>query len=128
MPEGHRAPGPIHLHARTDSGPARHRAGEGETVSEPLRSASSERLRQVAAARWRVALALTVAMMAVYFGFILLVAFDKALLARTVAPGLSIGILLGVVVIATAWVLIAVYVVWANRHYDASIARLRSER
>jgi uncharacterized membrane protein (DUF485 family) len=97
-------------------------------VSEPLRSASSERLRQVAAARWRVALALTFAMMAVYFGFILLVAFDKALLARTVAPGLSIGILLGVVVIATAWVLIAVYVVWANRHYDAAIARLRSER
>jgi len=97
-------------------------------VSEPLRAASSERLRHLAAARWRVALALTFAMMAVYFGFILLVAFDKALLARALAPGLSIGILLGVVVIATAWVLIAVYVMWANRHYDQAIARLRSER
>ena len=75
-----------------------------------------------------MALALTVAMMAVYFGFILLVAFDKPLLARPIVPGLSVGILLGVLVIATAWVLIAVYVRWANRHYDAAIARLRSER
>jgi uncharacterized membrane protein (DUF485 family) len=97
-------------------------------VSDPLRAASSERLRLLGAARWRVALTLTCAMMAVYFGFILLVAFDKPLLATAIAPGLSIGILLGVVVIATAWVLIAVYVVWANRHYDAAIVRLRSER
>lgn len=97
-------------------------------MSDLPRSDSSERLRQLAAARWRVALALTAAMMAVYFGFILLVAFDKALLARTIVPGLSVGILLGIVVIATAWILIAVYVLWANRHYDAAIARLRSER
>ena len=90
-----------------------------------LRAASSERLRLLAASRWRVALGLTFAMMAVYFGFILLVAFDKPLLARPIVPGLSVGILLGVFVIATAWVLIAVYVVWANRHYDAAIARLQ---
>jgi uncharacterized membrane protein (DUF485 family) len=98
------------------------------TVSDSFRAASSERLRQLAAARWRVALALTFAMMAIYFGFILLVAFDKALLARTIVPGLSVGILLGVIVIAAAWILIAIYVVWANRHYDAAIARLRSDR
>jgi uncharacterized membrane protein (DUF485 family) len=75
-----------------------------------------------------VAIGLTAAMMAVYFGFILLVAFDKALLARPLVPGLSVGILLGVVVIFTAWVLIAVYVLWANRHYDAAVARLRRDR
>jgi uncharacterized membrane protein (DUF485 family) len=89
---------------------------------------SSERLHQLAAARWRIALVLTLAMMAVYFGFILLVAFDKALLARLIVPGLSLGILLGVCVIATAWILIAVYVLWANRHYDAGIAALKNER
>jgi uncharacterized membrane protein (DUF485 family) len=97
-------------------------------MSDSTRADSSERLRNVSAARWRVAIGLTAAMMAVYFGFVLLVAFDKALLARTVVPGLSLGILLGVLVIVTAWVLIAVYVLWANRHYDAVIARLRSER
>jgi uncharacterized membrane protein (DUF485 family) len=89
---------------------------------------SSERLHRLAAARWRVALILTFAMMAVYFGFILLVAFDKDLLTRTIVPGLSLGILIGACVIATAWILIAVYVWWANRHYDEGIAALRNER
>ena len=89
---------------------------------------SSERLHRLAAARWRMALVLTGAMMAVYFGFILLVAFDKALLARTIVPGLSVGILLGACVIATAWILIAIYVLWANRHYDEAIAALRNGR
>ena len=82
-------------------------------------------LEAVSAARWRVALTLTVAMMVVYFGFILLVAFDKPLLGRLIAPGLSLGILLGVLVIAAAWVLTWVYVRWANTHYDASLGRLR---
>jgi uncharacterized membrane protein (DUF485 family) len=82
-------------------------------------------LEAVSAARWRIALALTIAMMVVYFGFILLVAFDKPLLGRLIAPGLSLGILLGVLVIVAAWVLTWVYVRWANTHYDAQLGRLR---
>jgi uncharacterized membrane protein (DUF485 family) len=97
-------------------------------VSDRRPPASSERLHRLAAARWRIAIALTLAMMLVYFSFILLVAFDKALLARTIVPGLSVGILLGACVIATAWILIAIYVWWANRHYDEAIAALRNER
>ena len=77
------------------------------------------------AARWRVAIALTVAMMVVYFGFILLVAFDKPLLGTRVATGLSLGMLLGALVILTAWVLMWIYVRWANTHYDSAIAGLR---
>lgn len=88
-------------------------------------ASSPDPLPQLAAARWRIAIALTVAMMTVYFGFVLLVAFNKPLLARTITPGLSIGILLGVMVIVTAWVLIGVYVAWANRHYDQAISALR---
>jgi uncharacterized membrane protein (DUF485 family) len=95
-------------------------------VSHSSRAGSAERVYQVTAARWRIAITLTLAMMLVYFGFILLVAFDKPLLARPIAPGLSIGILLGVLVIVTAWVLIGVYVRWANRHYDAAVASLRT--
>ena len=85
---------------------------------------SSSSLESVSAARWRVALSLTVAMMAVYFGFILLVAFDKPLLGRVLAPGLSLGMLLGVLVILAAWVLTWTYVRWANRHYDQSVREL----
>ena len=82
-------------------------------------------LEAVSAARWRVALSLTVAMMAVYFGFILLVAFDKPLLGRLIIPGLSLGMLLGALVIVAAWVLTWVYVRWANTHYDRQLGGLK---
>ena len=84
-----------------------------------------EQLKALDTARWRVALTLTAAMMALYFGFILLVAYAKPLLGRVVVPGLSLGILLGALVIIAAWVLIWIYVRWANRHYDAAVDALR---
>ena len=90
-----------------------------------LRTPSHSTLEAVSAARWRIAIALTIAMMAAYFGFILLVAFNKPLLGTLVAPGLSLGMLLGAMVIVVAWVLTWIYVIWANRHYDASIRGLR---
>jgi uncharacterized membrane protein (DUF485 family) len=81
----------------------------------------------LSAARWRVALPLTCAMMVLYFGFILLVAFNKPLLGRQVTDGLSIGILLGALLIVASWFLIWLYTRWANTHYDREIARLRRE-
>lgn len=86
----------------------------------------STHLKDVSAARWRIATALTAAMMVTYFGFILLVAFNKPLLGTIVVPGLSIGILLGAAVIVVAWVLTWYYVRWANTHYDSALERLRS--
>lgn len=76
--------------------------------------------------RWRIAIVLTLVMVGIYFGFILLVAFDKPLLGRLVSPGLSLGILLGALVIIASWVLTLVYVRWANRHYDAALRDLRA--
>jgi uncharacterized membrane protein (DUF485 family) len=84
-------------------------------------------LAALSAARWRIAIWLTLAMMAAYFGFILLVAFNKPLLGRLLVPGLSVGVVLGVVVIVTAWILIWVYVRWANTHYDAAVLRLQQQ-
>jgi uncharacterized membrane protein (DUF485 family) len=82
------------------------------------------RLRELARARSRIAISLTAAMIAIYFGFILLIAYDKELLARTIVPGLSIGILLGALVIVASWILTWIYVRWANLHYDAAIDAL----
>jgi uncharacterized membrane protein (DUF485 family) len=73
-----------------------------------------------------MAVTLTACMMAVYFGFILLVAFNKPLLGVRVATGLSLGMLMGASVILVAWVLTWVYVRWANTHYDAALRKLRS--
>ncbi len=88
----------------------------------------SEQIRRLAAARWRVAASLTATMMVLYFGFILLIAYDKDLLTRVVVPGLSIGILLGALVILAAWVLMLIYVRWANRHHDHAVTAIREGR
>jgi uncharacterized membrane protein (DUF485 family) len=85
----------------------------------------NQQLKALDDARWRIAIRLTIAMMVLYFGFILLVAYAKPLLGMLVIPGLSLGILLGALVIIAAWVLIWIYVRWANTHYDAAIDALR---
>ena len=87
-----------------------------------------EELQALDRARWRVAIWLTVAMMTVYFGFILLVAYNKPLLTSVIVPGLSVGILLGALVIVAAWVFIWIYVRWANNHYDARIEALKGRQ
>jgi uncharacterized membrane protein (DUF485 family) len=84
-----------------------------------------ERLRRLAARRWKLSIALTTAVVLVYFGFIALVAFDKPLLATLVTRGLSLGILLGALVIVISWVTTWIYVRWANRTYDTELERLR---
>jgi uncharacterized membrane protein (DUF485 family) len=77
----------------------------------------------LAAERWRVSLWLTAVMMFIYFGFILLIAFNKPLLGTQIVPGLSLGILLGALVIVAAWVLIYLYVRWANTYYDKQVSK-----
>jgi len=88
--------------------------------------AADQALAQLAARRWRVALPLTLAMLAIYFGFILLIAFDKPLMGQMLGEGLSLGILFGALVIVSAWVLTGVYIWWANTHYDPQVRQLKA--
>ena len=91
----------------------------------PLTSHESDaRLRTLAAQRWRIALTLTAVMIALYFGFIALIAYDRPLLATLVAPGLTLGILLGALVIVVSWLLTYGYVRWANTRYDPALRAL----
>jgi uncharacterized membrane protein (DUF485 family) len=87
----------------------------------PDTPSSLDRLRAVARTRWRLAGALTAAMVSVYFGFLALVAWAPSLLATRLAPGLSLGVLLGALVIVAAWLLTWVYVRWANAVYDPMV-------
>lgn len=80
-----------------------------------------QNLRALAKRRWRVALYLSLAVFALYFGFIFAVAFAKDTMAAQLVPGLSLGIVLGAVVIVGAWLSTWVYVTWANRHFDSKI-------
>jgi uncharacterized membrane protein (DUF485 family) len=82
-------------------------------------------LEKLAARRWRVAMALTTAMVVTYFGFLFLVAYGKETAGALVTTGLSWGIVLGALVIVVAWVATGAYVVWANKHYDPALEALR---
>ena len=86
---------------------------------------SDQRFRSLAASRWRIAISLTAAMVAIYFGFILLIAYDKPLMGRLITRGLSVGVLLGALVIVLSWVMTWIYVRWANTHYDAGMDEVR---
>ena len=77
--------------------------------------------------RWRIATALSSIMIVVYFGFVLLIAFDKPRVGTILAPGLSVGILLGALVIVAVWVVTWIYVRWANAHLDRRVSELRAE-
>lgn len=62
---------------------------------------------------------LTLAMLAVYYGFILLVAFDKEFLAKRIGSGvMTIGIPIGFGVILFTILVTAIYVNRANKTYD----------
>jgi len=88
----------------------------------------SAQLRELDRARGRIALLLTGAMVVLYFGFIALVAYGREILGHLVIPGLTVGILLGALVIVVSWILTWVYVRWANRRYDPQVRSLTGKR
>ena len=68
---------------------------------------------------------LTAVMLFIYFGFILLTALAKPVMGTLVTEGLSLGILLGALVILAAFGLTGIYVHWANNHYDPELRAMR---
>lgn len=83
------------------------------------------RISGLARSRLIIALSLTAVMVAVYFGFMGLFAFDKPTLGTIIAPGLSLGILLGPLVILCSFFLCLAYVVWANVYLDPGIDAIK---
>jgi uncharacterized membrane protein (DUF485 family) len=95
-------------------------------VADQRAGTPDERLRALAAKRWRIAVTLTLAMIVIYFGFIALIAYDRSVLAILIAPGLTLGILLGALVIVVSWLLTYGYVRWANAHYDTELRAIEA--
>ena len=82
---------------------------------------SNPKYQELRARRNRYGWILTILMMVVYFGYILLVAFNKQFLATKISAGAvtSIGIPLGVGVLVFTIVITAIYVRRANTEFDA---------
>lgn len=92
------------------------------------RIAADPRYRALVARRSRFGWSLSIVVLVAYFGFIALVAFDKALLAVPLAGGAtSVGIPIGIGIILLSIVLTGIYVRRANGVYDAELAAIRAE-
>jgi uncharacterized membrane protein (DUF485 family) len=88
----------------------------------------SPRFQELVRERTRFAWTLSIVLLVIYFGFILLVAFAKPLLATKIGDGVtSLGIILGLGVILSAFVLTGIYVQRANSRFDEMTRHLTRE-
>ncbi len=108
--------------ARTGAAPGAVRAHK--SVHEII---ESHDFKHMVAKRWTVSIVLLVLLFVTYYGYILLIASDKALMSTKIGVVTTLAIPVGVGVIVVAWFLTAFYVVWANRVYDPEVERLKGQ-
>ncbi|WP_051185928.1 DUF485 domain-containing protein [Magnetospirillum fulvum] len=99
---------------------------EGKLSNTAQNLASAEKIRnnpkfrELVSKRTRFAWTLSAIVLVMYFGFIALIAFNKALLATPLGAGINttVGFPLGVGVILSAVILTGIYVYRANGEFD----------
>jgi uncharacterized membrane protein (DUF485 family) len=90
-----------------------------ETKALVDRIKSDPQFKELIAKRSGLAWILSILMLVIYFGFIMMVAFKKEVLATPLGTGVTtIGIPLGLFVIVSAFVLTGIYVNRANTKFD----------
>ena len=106
------------------------RTDDGRAERQALAKIESNPDFQVLVAeRSRFGWTLSIVVTAVYLVFIALVAFDRGLMATKVGEGpMSLGIVLGLVVIVFAFAVTGIYVVRANSRFDVLTARIKGGR
>ena len=82
--------------------------------------------QQLIKARNALGWSLTILVFAAYYGFILIVAFDKSLFATPLAAGMTTtwGIPLGIGIILLTVLLTAIYVRKANSQFDPALKQI----
>ena len=89
---------------------------------------ANPRFKALVKARSTLGWTLTAVMLVIYYGFILLIAFDKGFLSKVVAGSVtSMGLLIGLGVLLSAFILVAIYVAVANTKFDRMTEELRRE-
>ncbi len=99
------------------------------TPKDVERIRSNPAYQELVSKRTRFGILLSILMLIIYFGFVMLVAFNKELLATPIAAGAvtTIGIPLGVFVIVSAFILTGIYVRRANSEFDELTRRISEE-
>lgn len=87
----------------------------GDVVS---RVRANPKFAELAAKRSKYSWTLAILMLAIYYGFILLVAFDKQFLAIKIGATVTLAFPIGLGVILAAIIITGLYVLRANNVYD----------
>lgn len=77
--------------------------------------------------KWIISIILGAIVMVLYYGFILLMAYNKPFFATKVTENITVGIPLGVFVLMATIGVTAVYVFWANTSYDRLVSKVREK-
>lgn len=90
-------------------------------MSTPNAHIDQAKFQDLVARKRSISIILSALILSIYFGFILVLAFRKDLLAAKVGEHLTMGVPVGLLVIISACVLTGIYVSWANSKYDDSV-------
>lgn len=86
-----------------------------------------EEFKTLATQKNLISLILTILELAIYFGFISLIAFNKPFLASKLSGSMTVGIPIGIGVIVLSWILTGIYVNWANKKYDRMVENVKNK-
>ncbi len=89
---------------------------------------NNPKYQELVSTRKSLGWSLTALTLVIYFGFILLIAFDPALLATKLGDGvMTLGMPVGLAVIVSTFVIVGFYVVRANAAYDTLTQQIVEE-
>jgi uncharacterized membrane protein (DUF485 family) len=85
----------------------------------------SREFRELSSMKNSISITLTILELVIYFGFIMLIAFNKPFLSQKLVGAITVGIPLGVATIVLSWILTGIYIRWANRKYDVLVEEVK---
>ena len=90
---------------------------------------SNPKYHELVSKRTKFAWTLALAMLGIYYGFILVIAFNKQILAQSLWAGsvATVGIPVGIGVILSAFALTGIYVYRANSEFDRLTSEIKEE-
>ena len=90
---------------------------------------SNPKYHELVSKRRKFAWILAVLMLVIYYGFILIIAFNKEFLSQPLWSGsiTTVGIPIGLGVIISAFILTGIYVFRANSEFDRLTAEIKEE-
>jgi uncharacterized membrane protein (DUF485 family) len=120
----------MYPHATAGNGSQEHPLNftrEGAMAKTARDIVESQRFKALVRKRWSVSIVLTVLLFLLYYGYILVVAYGKPLLALKVGTHTTLGIVFGALTIVGSWLLTVVYVIWANTSYDREVNAIKQD-